>query len=113
MTRFRTKPFEIEAVQYKGEINQQEVYEFSEGQTKAGPDSQMQVWDKLHDTWVTFYPGQWIIKGQKGEFYPCDAEIFAAKYEEIPAPVQAKLKAGETVFKGIIFPDEMRKDSNE
>jgi hypothetical protein len=28
--------------------------------------------------------GDWIIKGVKGEFYPCKADIFAATYE--PAP---------------------------
>lgn len=26
-------------------------------------------------------PGDWIIKGVKGEFYPCKPEIFAATYE--------------------------------
>lgn len=26
-------------------------------------------------------PGDWIIKGVKGEFYPCKPEIFAASYE--------------------------------
>jgi hypothetical protein len=27
--------------------------------------------------------GDWIIKGIKGEFYPCKADIFALTYEEI------------------------------
>lgn len=26
-------------------------------------------------------PGDWIIKGVAGEFYPCDPEIFAATYD--------------------------------
>lgn len=26
--------------------------------------------------------GDWIIKGVKGEFYPCKPDIFAATYEE-------------------------------
>lgn len=26
-------------------------------------------------------PGDWIIKGVKGEFYPCKPEIFEATYE--------------------------------
>ena len=26
-------------------------------------------------------PGDWIIKGVAGEFYPCKPEIFAATYE--------------------------------
>jgi len=28
-------------------------------------------------------PGDWIIKGVQGEFYPCKADIFAATYEEV------------------------------
>lgn len=26
-------------------------------------------------------PGDWIIKGVKGEFYPCDPEVFKATYD--------------------------------
>lgn len=28
-------------------------------------------------------PGDWIIKGVAGEFYPCKPEIFAATYEPV------------------------------
>lgn len=28
-------------------------------------------------------PGNYVIKGVKGEFYPCDKEIFEQTYEEI------------------------------
>lgn len=27
-------------------------------------------------------PGDWIIRGVKGEFYPCKPDIFAATYDE-------------------------------
>lgn len=30
---------------------------------------------------MTASPGDWIIKGVKGEFYPCKPDIFAATYE--------------------------------
>lgn len=30
-------------------------------------------------------PGDWIIKGVKGEFYPCKPDIFAATYEPADA----------------------------
>lgn len=30
-------------------------------------------------------PGDWIIKGVKGEFYPCKSDIFEMTYEEEPA----------------------------
>lgn len=28
-------------------------------------------------------PGNYVIKGVKGEFYPCDKEIFELTYEEV------------------------------
>jgi hypothetical protein len=42
-----------------------------------------QVYDKLHDTWISVADGQWIVRGAKGEFYPCDDETFHWKYEEL------------------------------
>ena len=32
--------------------------------------------------------GDWIIKGVKGEFYPCKPDIFAATYEPASQPAQ-------------------------
>lgn len=44
-------------------------------------------------------PGDWIIKGVKGEFYPCKPDIFEATYSpalaaqpELPEPVAAQSK---------------------
>lgn len=31
-------------------------------------------------------PGDWIIKGIKGELYPCKPDIFAATYEPVDTP---------------------------
>lgn len=99
--KFRTKPFEIEAVQFTGD-NVDEIVAFvgNEGDyndygvvippgpgfgltEKFGDEQTAQVYDKLHSTWVGVKPTDWIIKGQKGEFYPCDTEIFEAKYERL------------------------------
>lgn len=34
-------------------------------------------------------PGDWIIRGVQGEFYPCKPDIFAATYEAVaPAPAR-------------------------
>lgn len=30
-------------------------------------------------------PGDWILRGTKGEFYPCDAEVVQTKYEILGA----------------------------
>jgi hypothetical protein len=45
------------------------------------PDADAQVYDKLHSTWVFVYTGDWIIKGIRGEFYPCRPDVFAESYE--------------------------------
>ncbi|MGW4406535.1 hypothetical protein ACWEJ6_21075 [Nonomuraea sp. NPDC004702] len=93
MPRFRKKPVEITAVQWTGE-NAQEIKTFvgvrDNGESRfLTPDEITGVWehahvyDELHDTWVTVYPGQWVIKGVKGEFYPCAEDVFAETYEPV------------------------------
>jgi len=90
--KFRTKPFEIEAYQFNDEPNDyNRLSYFTENQFWSvgvedrgdDPDIIAEVYDKLHSTWVGVKKGQWIIKGNKGEFYPCDDEIFKAKYEPV------------------------------
>jgi hypothetical protein len=98
--RYRTKPFEIEAVEFTGS-NWIELDRFcGERRVDVGwlvpnfvksgtysiwddDDIIAEVYDKLHSTWVGVKAGQFIIRGAKGEYYPCDAEIFNAKYEEV------------------------------
>lgn len=29
-------------------------------------------------------PGDWVIKGVTGKYYPCRPDIFAATYDEVP-----------------------------
>ena len=94
MAKFRTKPFEIEAIQFTGD-NEAEIQALT-GTDKFNlvdpedrtddPDVVAQVLDILHSTWVGVKVNQWIIKGSKGEFYPCDPEVFEAKYEAVNAP---------------------------
>jgi len=38
--------------------------------------------DTLEGT-ITASPGDWIIKGVQGEFYPCKPDIFDATYEAV------------------------------
>lgn len=56
--------------------------------TRGGDDAahDMLIWT-LEDT-LRASPGDWIIKGVKGEFYPCKPDIFELTYkpakEEVP-----------------------------
>lgn len=99
MGKFRTKPFEIEAVHFDGEhfddvrnftgeryVDGYAIPNFCRAGTYRrwdDPEIEAEVYDKLHSTWVGVKAHQWIIKGAKGEFYPCDPEIFEAKYEPV------------------------------
>lgn len=38
------------------------------------------VFDVLHGTQILIKPGDYIIRGIKGEYYPCDEVVFAETY---------------------------------
>lgn len=77
--RFRKKPVVIEAVQWTGE-NTDEMWAFAGANVSCGlPEILVHT---LEGT-MCGLPGDWIIKGVKGEFYPCKPDIFAATYEAV------------------------------
>lgn len=88
MPRFRKKPVVIEAVLFDG-ANHAEVSAFTEGNFCAvdpedrgdDPEVTANVFDILHSTWVGVKDGQWVIRGVRGEFYPCDPDVLAETYE--------------------------------
>lgn len=78
--RFRKKPVVIDAVQYDGTLVSVESLEGLEcSQTLTSDTIQIET---LEGT-MTANPGDWIIKGVKGEFYPCKPDIFEATYEPV------------------------------
>ena len=46
----------------------------------VGDDGEIPVIDTLEGV-STVSIGDWVIKGVKGEFYPCKPDIFEATYE--------------------------------
>lgn len=42
-------------------------------------------------------PGDWIIRGVAGEFYPCKPEIFEATYDAVERVIETRTDAGSTV----------------
>ena len=80
MGRFRKKPVEIEAVQYTGK-NQSEIAEFYPQVSGAFGSSSIFI-ETLEGN-MRADPGDWIIRGVKGEFYPCKPDIFAATYDPV------------------------------
>ena len=93
--RWTKKPVTVDARQWTGD-NFDEIVVFTgrdlfivlgeeDRANSDDPDCSASVFDKLHSTWVGVMDGQWIIRGVKGEFYPCDAEVFAETYEPAEA----------------------------
>ena len=94
MAKFRKKPVVIEAVKWDGSPASWKVlYEFARDESGmplvAGPhpnddvhimtreDGEGTPWQVQHIA----SKGDWIIKGVKGEFYPCKPDIFEQTYE--------------------------------
>ncbi len=85
--QFRKKPVVISAVQFVGN-NALEIFEFTNGKSYPTDDSinhhdwprKKLVIPTLEGEMIASYQ-DWIIKGVKGEFYPCKPDIFAATYE--------------------------------
>ena len=94
--KFKKKPVEIEAIQYTGK-NDFEISKWSNDLVYPSPvlepaennpsGSYLQI--KTLEGVMTAIVGDWIIKGVKGEFYPCKNDIFLMSYDVvIPKNVQ-------------------------
>lgn len=86
--KFRKRPVEIEAVRFGGSTTDvSAIQHWMEGGEYVKPglrtaDVRTLDIETLEGT-MKAQPGDWIIKGVQGEFYPCRGDIFRATYEEI------------------------------
>ena len=78
--KYKTKPCVIEAIQWTGD-NEMEILKWSEGMTE---------WNKKDGLYIDTLEGRmranigdYIIRGLKGEYYPCKPDVFSKKYEEV------------------------------
>lgn len=78
MAQYRKKPVVIEAMQIKPD-NVDELVEFCEGNLKSNPLVGVVI--ETLEGKMTVTIGDYIIKGVKGEFYPCKPDIFEMTYE--------------------------------
>lgn len=81
--KYRKKPVIVEAIKYTLE-NSKNVFDFAKGRIRHDmlPISTDLRIDTLEGT-MTASVGDYIIKGIKGEFYPCKPDIFEQTYEEV------------------------------
>ena len=81
--QYRKKPVAIEAIQWTGEnltevarfVGESAKIDFGIGETK------LYIKTLEGDHYAT--PGDYIIKGVQGEFYPCKPDIFQLTYEAV------------------------------
>ena len=86
--KYRKKPVVVEAIQYTGS-NGPEIRCWSDRLAFESPvleptphnprGDYLQI--KTLEGTTTAIPGDWIIKGVAGEFYPCKPDIFEQTYE--------------------------------
>lgn len=83
INKFRKKPVEIEAVQFNG-WNFGEIYDWMLGFKGVYPSCYEETMTiKTLEGDMTANVGDYIIKGVKGEFYPCKPDIFEQTYEPV------------------------------
>lgn len=76
--KFRKKPVVIDAIQWSGNLVDAERFGIPDcSQDLIDPALEINTLEGVMKAQV----GDWIIKGVKGEFYPCKPDIFAATYE--------------------------------
>lgn len=96
MSKFRKKPVVVEAIQWNGNSNKQEIEKFVGGELKSELESETAyvagkgapIFSLLIETKegvMKAFKGDWIIKepfptGERN-FYPCKNEIFQKTYE--------------------------------
>jgi hypothetical protein len=92
--RYRKKPVIVEAIQFNG-LNFKEIIEFTKGKafkkegvgSSANGNGYPQHYESFY---INTLEGEmltsindWVIKGIKGEFYPCKPDIFNKTYDEV------------------------------
>jgi hypothetical protein len=79
--KYRKKPVVIDAVQWNGN-NVDEVMSFIKNVAAYNVEFGTLDISTLEGT-MTASMGDWVIKGVKGEFYPCKPDIFENTYEKV------------------------------
>lgn len=82
--RFRKKPVVIEAIRWSGNTDDiPAIVKFFQGAPVMGRGCDMTIKIETLEGEMVASPGDYIIRGVKGELYPCKSDIFEATYEEV------------------------------
>jgi hypothetical protein len=90
MSKYRKKPIVIEAFKWTGGPDQTEDPEWIVEALKKGDvyiinsgTKKVKLMIKTLEGLMMTRPGDYIIKGIKGEIYPCKPDIFESSYDEV------------------------------
>lgn len=105
--KFRKKPVVIEAVRWDPSGKPTDLPEWLWNVLMLQPEMFRQETGTLTirtlEGDMRAEPGDWIIKGVKGELYPCKPDIFEATYEPVergtPAFLSQALNEGDGTYK--------------
>lgn len=85
--RYKKKPVVIDAMQFDGD-NHEAIYAWvdsldHEDNGPAFDTSRGCLLIQTLEGTMRASPGDWIIRGVSGEYYPCKPDIFTMTYEEV------------------------------
>lgn len=80
MAKYVKKPVEIEAIQWTGE-NLNEIVMFTDMHNLQCGENELKI--KTLEGNIIASKGDYIIRGIKGEFYPCKPDIFEQTYDKV------------------------------
>lgn len=79
MPKFQKKPVVVEAIQWNGPPDDSALEKFAGHWASIGAE----VYITTLEGAMRVSPGDWVICGVKGEFYPCKPDVFEATYERV------------------------------
>jgi len=112
MAQYRKKPVVIEAVQYDGNFRCLDIFSINEVgnfKIKREENGSPYLLIPTLEGDMKCSKGDYIIRGVKGEYYPCKPDIFEMTYEAVKhiATQQTELEKAISINK-----NEIKKDTN-
>lgn len=86
-TKFRKKPVEVEAMQYDGKDWRSIAQWMAANGAPMGRTASGLLRIHTLEGEMNAHPGDWIIKGTQGEFYPCKPAPFSDTFAPASSPV--------------------------
>jgi len=83
VAKYRKKPVVIDAILFDGNLTSLGGLHYGEDIEVSQELTSDTVQIKTLEGIMTANPGDYIIKGVKGELYPCKPDIFEATYEAV------------------------------